>query len=310
MQTTLEELEQLFQLKDHRQIKKGLLNKIRMVNDEDVLVKDEELKTFINDFRTGGSYDMDEVCQLYKISKNRLLQLVKNKVISSFQLVTAQGSKILFLKSELDKENNILLAHSKKTDVDKLARLAERFLTELADEHQIGKEEIEVFKEYYFSYLTLDEIGKERGMSAIKARRIIFRLNYKLINHFREYVKNFRKIYEYERLKEKYNKLKNFIEGLEFIKKEFNTPAVSEPEVYSKKVRDLDFSVRALNCLKVAGIETVRDLTRTSKPDLLKFRNIGKKSLIEIESMMQTLGVSFEPQPPQSKNAEGQMNND
>ncbi|HMN05767.1 MAG TPA: DNA-directed RNA polymerase subunit alpha [Flavobacteriales bacterium] len=59
------------------------------------------------------------------------------------------------------------------------------------------------------------------------------------------------------------------------------------------KLVDLDLSVRALNCLKAADIETLGDLVAYNKNDLLKFRNFGKKSLTELEDLVENKGLSF-----------------
>ena len=55
----------------------------------------------------------------------------------------------------------------------------------------------------------------------------------------------------------------------------------------------MDLSVRALNCLKAADVETLGDLVSFNKNDLLKFRNFGKKSLTEIQELVKSKGLSF-----------------
>ena len=56
---------------------------------------------------------------------------------------------------------------------------------------------------------------------------------------------------------------------------------------------DLDLSVRALNCLKAAEVDTLGDLVSYNKNDLMKFRNFGKKSLTELEELVQVKGLTF-----------------
>ena len=60
-----------------------------------------------------------------------------------------------------------------------------------------------------------------------------------------------------------------------------------------KALTELELSVRALNCLKAAEVETVADLVSYTKADLMKFRNFGKKSLTELEELVAHLGLSF-----------------
>ncbi len=59
------------------------------------------------------------------------------------------------------------------------------------------------------------------------------------------------------------------------------------------KLVDMNLSVRALNCLKAADVETLGDLVQYNKTDLLKFRNFGKKSLTELDDLLANLNLSF-----------------
>ncbi len=59
------------------------------------------------------------------------------------------------------------------------------------------------------------------------------------------------------------------------------------------KLTDLNLSVRALNCLKAAEVETLGELVQLNKSDLLKFRNFGKKSLTELDDLLASLNLSF-----------------
>ena len=64
-------------------------------------------------------------------------------------------------------------------------------------------------------------------------------------------------------------------------------------QLLKSKLVDMDLSVRALNCLKAADVETIGELVTYEKNDLLKFRNFGKKSLTELEDLVQTKGLNF-----------------
>ena len=64
-------------------------------------------------------------------------------------------------------------------------------------------------------------------------------------------------------------------------------------QLLKTKLVDMDLSVRALNCLKAADVETLGDLVTFEKNDLLKFRNFGKKSLTELEDLVQIKGLHF-----------------
>ncbi len=64
-------------------------------------------------------------------------------------------------------------------------------------------------------------------------------------------------------------------------------------QLLKTKLVDLDLSVRALNCLKQADVETLGELCSLNKSDLLKFRNFGKKSLTELEALLQEHNLDF-----------------
>jgi DNA-directed RNA polymerase subunit alpha len=64
-------------------------------------------------------------------------------------------------------------------------------------------------------------------------------------------------------------------------------------QLLKTKLTDLDLSVRALNCLKAAEVETLGDLVTYTKADLMKFRNFGKKSLTELDELVETKGLTF-----------------
>ena len=64
-------------------------------------------------------------------------------------------------------------------------------------------------------------------------------------------------------------------------------------EEFDEEVLHMRLSVRALNCLKAADVETLGDLVQFNKTDLLKFRNFGKKSLTELDDLLESLNLSF-----------------
>ncbi len=74
---------------------------------------------------------------------------------------------------------------------------------------------------------------------------------------------------------------------------EFDETSLHMRQLLKSKLVDLDLSVRALNCLKAADVETLGDLVSYNKNDLLKFRNFGKKSLTELEDLVEAKGLAF-----------------
>ena len=74
---------------------------------------------------------------------------------------------------------------------------------------------------------------------------------------------------------------------------EFNEEVLHMRQLFKTKLADLDLSVRALNCLKAADIETLGQLCSIQRAELLKFRNFGKKSLTELDAKLLSLNLSF-----------------
>ena len=74
---------------------------------------------------------------------------------------------------------------------------------------------------------------------------------------------------------------------------EFDEEILHMRQLLKTKLVDLDLSVRALNCLKAAEVESLGDLVKFNKNDLLKFRNFGKKSLTELDELLEAMNLSF-----------------
>ncbi|NLP20303.1 MAG: DNA-directed RNA polymerase subunit alpha [Bacteroidales bacterium] len=74
---------------------------------------------------------------------------------------------------------------------------------------------------------------------------------------------------------------------------EFDEEVLRMRQLLKTKLVDLDLSVRALNCLKAAEIDNLGDLVQFNRTDLLKFRNFGKKSLTELENLLEMKNLNF-----------------
>ncbi|MBU1012206.1 MAG: DNA-directed RNA polymerase subunit alpha [Bacteroidetes bacterium] len=77
------------------------------------------------------------------------------------------------------------------------------------------------------------------------------------------------------------------------VTEEFDENSLHIRQLLKTKLVDLDLSVRALNCLKAADVDTLGDLVSFNKNDLLKFRNFGKKSLTELEELVKVKNLEF-----------------
>jgi DNA-directed RNA polymerase subunit alpha len=74
---------------------------------------------------------------------------------------------------------------------------------------------------------------------------------------------------------------------------EFDEEVLRMRQMLKQRLVDMDLSVRALNCLKAAEVETLGQLVTFNKNDLLKFRNFGKKSLTELDELLESLNLTF-----------------
>ncbi len=77
------------------------------------------------------------------------------------------------------------------------------------------------------------------------------------------------------------------------VAEEFDETSLHIRQLLKTKLVDMDLSVRALNCLKAADVETLGELVSYNKNDLLKFRNFGKKSLTELEELVKSKNLEF-----------------
>lgn len=78
-----------------------------------------------------------------------------------------------------------------------------------------------------------------------------------------------------------------------FANEEFDEEVLHMRQLLKTKLVDMDLSVRALNCLKAADVETLGELVTYNRNDLLKFRNFGKKSLTELDDLLNVMNLTF-----------------
>jgi DNA-directed RNA polymerase subunit alpha len=85
----------------------------------------------------------------------------------------------------------------------------------------------------------------------------------------------------------------NLVPDEKTVSEDFDEGSLHIRQLLKTKLVDLDLSVRALNCLKAAEVETLGELVAFNKQDLLKFRNFGKKSLTELDELVRSKGLEF-----------------
>ncbi len=91
------------------------------------------------------------------------------------------------------------------------------------------------------------------------------------------------------------NNMRLFIDlTVNVVRVDYNEPENdSKEKILEMTIEELDLSVRAFNCLKRAGINTVAELVQRNQEDMMKVRNLGKKSLEEVEQKLVALGLAL-----------------
>jgi predicted DNA-binding protein YlxM (UPF0122 family) len=298
MKATLNELCEMFKLKNARQLKAGLNNKIKVVDASSVKITDAKLMQLFEGFSKGGAMTEKEVCRQYNIEPYNLRAMVKQGLISSYRLKDAKASKFLFLKSEVEKEKEFLLTYSSRKDIFKFVNFAAEMLERLSEEFLITPREFEVFRDYYLTSLTLEEIAEKYKVTEGRIRSMLQHRNGRLIHHMVDFLKNHDK---YDKALEEIGDLKTIIyrqkvllDNYTQVEKSFESldPAFAYRKQFREtKISEFDFSTRTLNALKGGHIETVEQLLSHSKSRILMFRNLGKKAVAEINDVLKKKGI-------------------
>lgn len=209
----------------------------------------------------------------------------------------------LINKPKLDLENftwqerliNTLLSEKPQSEREKLDydALDEIIISNLETAiSNLTPREEQILK-FYYSGNTLEKCGKEFGITKERARQIIRKALKRL--YYRRFV-----IFTYNDFTAIDNAIKiehqKKLEELHLLQ----TMSLDEYVIQhdqliksNKKIEDLDLSVRSYNCLNRAGIYTVEELTQKTEEEMMKVRNLGRKSLKEIKEKLNSLGLKF-----------------
>ena len=134
--------------------------------------------------------------------------------------------------------------------------------------YKVENTRVEQFTDY--DKLTL-EVWSDGTISAKEAVSLAAKILNRQLNHFVD--------------------LSEEVEGTEIMDSQEDT---EKEKVLEMTIEELDLSVRAFNCLKRAGVDTVADLINKSQEDMMKVRNLGKKSLEEVLNKLESLGFALE----------------
>ena len=240
---------------------------------------------------------LDAFALKHGISKFTLLSLVRKKVIASFSNIVNKGSKIFIFEDEALEQfklnycpNN--LYRNARYIIELYLLRAKDSLT--AREHEIMYDSLinnvsdeSLAKKYDLTYSRIQQLHEKTYSRLRLAHRISV---------------------DYEKLKSEYDILRFDVELLKQKKKSLNQYlSKKEDKVVEKNFEhldlellnksildfDFDFSVRVKNCLKAHDIETIKDIVVLNRRDFAKMRNLGRKSIDDIDDVLMKYGLQF-----------------
>lgn len=253
-----------------------------------------------------------EALNILGICESTLRYYIDKRVISSYKRL----GQLVFLRSEVDELNEVRLDIKReekaieeyKASLPTFKKGESLFITSACKEFiELTKlvdilpknTERERFVHNIFTRCietkSFEEVAIEVGLTRNRVRGI-FQMQ---VRRYKYRALRMKEIFdEHERIREENEKLRLEIEVTRKIQTKFNNKESIElasalNRNNKKSLCDFDLSIRCLNVLKAADITTLGELLQYHRNDLLRFRNFGKKSLIELDDLLENLGLSF-----------------
>lgn len=236
--------------------------------------------------------DVTKFAEKYNFSNRFVMSLIKNDLISWFSnkpLNTNGCRKFIF-------EEEAIEVIGKGLDNPSFFRVANRtvgIFLQLIEKLPYPKPiELTIIKAAFIDKQSYKQIADDLGRSEYTASDIVSKAERRILRYIN-------KLKTTEQLDKKISEQEAYLLSLKYLVKEVEseTKEISskfkDVKILSRKITDCDFSVRALNTLKVHDVETVGDLVSFNKNDFLKFRDLGKKTHREIVEFVHGLGLKF-----------------
>ena len=183
-------------------------------------------------------------------------------------------------------------------DVASVIEHFEERLKKVIEKHLTPREE-NVLTNTYVNHKTLEEIGKESGITRERVRQILIKALRKIKVHKKYFEIGelaYPEIYEKEQRDKYIEEIKSkwtYESAKEYIAEYEGTDEYKKQFLLDTTIEDLDFSIRTYNCLKRAYKNTLEDLIECEDVDLMKIRNLGRKSLKEIIDKVHSYGFKL-----------------
>lgn len=243
-----------------------------------------------------------DFCKKYDISKGSLDLLINRKTISFFcNTKERTGSKVfIFEKEALEFYPLNYQTRDIYKNIDFIAKVCLEVICKT-----LTPRESDLLREIIWDCKAVETVAKKWGLTNIRVRQILDKAKRRVLHTSRLELFNWEKhiterqklLFEIDQLKREKNELALSL-GKDPDQPILFTKVPKHPKLLIKLI-DCDLSVRALNCLKSADIETLEELISYDKTQFFKFRNFGKKSLTEIEEFLSSKGLSFGMDPKQ-----------
>lgn len=229
----------------------------------------------------------------------------KKDLLPHYRLSSVRGSKLLFRESELREAHEIIFVKSSGfRNLQRKLRYYKDVLRSLLDQDVITltEREKDIVTAILIDDNSLEKVGEKFYLEIGRVRQIFQescgRLRFRLRDLKQESEQN--KILRGD-MRALMEKVKILEAENQAFRKKWDMDIKEQPayegeinfQLLSTRLVDLDLSIRALNCLKAAEIETLGDLVKYEKNEFLKFRNFGKKSLRELEELLESKELHF-----------------
>jgi len=226
-------------------------------------------------------------CLKYEISQARINSFIDSGLISIFSNTTNQGSKKFVFENEalsFIKQINYKKSFNVKilNDISHIVISGSRQFLRGIDS--------QIIESIMIHGLSLEETALSIGLTRERTRQLYERALRKVRMSFRHTNNLQDLIQEKITIESELRVLRNVKKTIFQKQKKININQLSQ---FTTRLVDLDLSVRVLNGLKAAQIETLGDLVQFDKNEILKFRNFGKKSFIELEEFVEEMGLNF-----------------
>src|ERR1035437_6313648 len=237
-------------------------------------------------------YGIEDFVKEYNIPKETLRKLVAKGVISSFSNINNPGSKIFIFKEETLKAFKLSYNNTQQL-FNSINGTIELYLLLVKD--SLPQRDYEIIYDALINGMSYENMSKKYKLSEARIGQIYGKTKMRIRRMMDTILKHGELESEYEVLKYEVRDLKHKRKVLsqeKLLEKE-NFKIHPLHSLFSQKMVDLNISVRLESCLRTNDVETLGEVISLKREELLKFRNFGKGTLIELEDLVASKGLQL-----------------